>query len=329
MRLLDCTLRDGANVVGLGFDRELTVSMIEALLKCGITEIEFGHAHGIGCDDEPGTPLTDREYLELYQPYKGKGQFGMFLQSKAATEEIVNLAAQGELNFLRVGNLAGNGAQSEHAIGLVKGAGLKCRYSIMRVYLLTPKEAAREAALLEKLGVDEITLMDSAGTMLPQEVAAYIKAAKEWVSIPVGFHGHNNLGMAAANALAAMEAGADSLDCGLMGMARSAGNCSTELLAALLQRLGGCQELDFYGLLDYIDQKLEPRMKEYGFLNPLSPKNLIYGLSGCHSNVAPKLEKAAQKYGLPIYPFLMEVSARDRKSPSDELLKKVAMEMKK
>lgn len=329
MRLFDCTLRDGANVVGLGFNRELTVSMLEGLLKNGIMEIEMGNAHGIGCDHNQGVPLTDREYLELIQPYKGKGKVGMFLQCKMATEEPVKMAADYGLDFLRVGNLAGNGVEAEKAIKIVKDAGLKCRYAMMRVYLLSAEETAREAAFLEELGVDEITLMDSAGTMLPQEVSSYIKAVKEWLSIPVGFHGHNNLGMAAANALAAMEAGADSLDCGLMGMARSAGNSSTELLVALMQRVGKCQNVDFYGLLDYIDQELEPKMKEHGFKNPLSPKNLVYGLSGCHSNVAPKIEKAAEEYGLPVYPLIMAVSKRDKKSPSDELIREVAMELKK
>lgn len=329
MRLLDCTLRDGANVVGLGFDRELTVSMIEGMLTCGIKEIEFGHAHGMGCDQESGTPLTDLEYLELYQPYKSKGQFGMFLQSKRATKEVTQLAAKGELDFLRVGNLAGNGIQSEDAITLVKEAGIQCRYSMMRVYLLSAEEVAREAALLEKLGVDEITLMDSAGTMLPNEVFEYVKAVKSCTSISIGFHGHNNLGMSAANALAAIDAGADSLDCGLMGMARSAGNCSTEVLIALLKRSGRCNELDLFGLLDYIDKELEPKMKKYGFHNPLNPKDLIYGLSGCHSNVAPKIEKMAEEYGIPLYPYIMEVSARDKKSPSEDLMREVAMDMKK
>ncbi|MDO5541077.1 MAG: 4-hydroxy-2-oxovalerate aldolase [Eubacteriales bacterium] len=329
MRLFDCTLRDGANVAGLGFDRKLTVSMIEAMLACGITEIEFGNAHGIGCDYEPGVPLTDKEYLEVFRPYKGRGQFGMFLQNKAASEETVKEAKEGGLDFLRVGNLAGNGAQSEKAIAMVKAAGLKCRYAMMRVYLLTAEEAAQEAELLEKLGVDEITLMDSAGTMLAQEVSGYIREVKKRVSIPIGFHGHNNLGMAAANALAAMEAGADSLDCGLMGMARSAGNCSTELLIGLLQRMGKCTELDLYGLLDYIDQELEPEMKKYGFVNPLSPKDLIYGLSGCHSNVAPKIEKLAREYGVPVYSYIMAVTARDKRAPSEDLLKEVALEMKK
>lgn len=328
MRLLDCTLRDGANVVGLGFDRKMTISMIEALLTCGVTEIEFGHAHGIGCDQEKGTVLTDREYLELYQPYREKGQFGMFLQSKAATKEAVKLAKKEGLNFLRVGNLAGDGKQSEKAIKMVREEGLQCRYSMMRVYLITPDEAAKEAELLERLGADEVTLMDSAGTMRPDEVAAYIKAVKESTAIPIGFHGHNNLGMSAANALAAMEAGADILDCGLMGMARSAGNCPTELLLALLKQKGEYQNADLYTLLEYIDEELEPKMKQHGFTNPLHPVDLICGLSGCHSNSISKIKKKAQKYNVPFYPYIMAVSARDKKVLSEQLLEEVAMQMK-
>lgn len=326
MKILDCTLRDGANVVGRGFNYELTKSMIQGMLDCGISMIEFGNAHGMGCDGN-GSPLSDREYLELFREYRGKAEFGMFLQSKAADEETVKLAAEYGLDFLRVGNLAGNGRQSYAAVRMVKDAGLKCRYAMMRAYIVSPKELAEEAEYLEKIGVDELTLMDSAGTMMPEDVEEYVAEVKKRVSIPVGFHGHNNLGLAAANALAAMKAGADILDAGLMGMARSVGNCATELLVALLQKYGKCMDINLYKLLDYIENNLENRMKEYGFVNPLKAKDLIYGLSGCHSNVAPKIEAAAEKYGLPVYSYLMEVSARDQKNPSEALMEEVARTM--
>ena len=44
MRMFDCTLRDGANVVGNGFSPALTESMVKNLIACGITEIELGNA---------------------------------------------------------------------------------------------------------------------------------------------------------------------------------------------------------------------------------------------------------------------------------------------
>ena len=92
--------------------------------------------------------------------------------------------------------------------------------------------------LVESFGLDEITIMDSAGTMMPHQVSEYVKAMVAAVDIPVAFHGHNNLGLSVANAIAAAEAGGTVFDCGLLGMARSAGNCATELLVATFQRFG-------------------------------------------------------------------------------------------
>ena len=63
--------------------------------------------------------------------------------------------------------------------------------------------------MLAGCGLDEVTVMDSAGTMMPHDTAAYVKAFKSAVKIPVAFYGHNNLGLSVANALAAYEAGAD------------------------------------------------------------------------------------------------------------------------
>lgn len=323
MRILDCTLRDGANVAGLGFDSALTEMMIEGLLSCGIREIEFGNAHGMGCN-EPGAPLTDEEYLDLYQSYRGRGKFGMFLQASKVSETVARQAKEGGLDFLRVGSVAGKAASAAAALRIVKSHGLQCRYSVMRTYILTPDELAKEAKLLEDNGADELTLMDSAGTMMPSEVEESVRRVKAAVSIPVGFHGHNNLGLAAANALAAVRAGADSIDTGLMGMARSAGNCPTELAAALFQRLGESTEIDLYALLDLIDRKLAPAMEKYHYHAAVMPRDLILGLAGCHSNVAPRIVKAAERYGIQPYRLIMEVSAQDKVQPTEELIEKAA-----
>ena len=115
MKLLDCTLRDGANVVGNGFSAELTVSMVEGLLQNGITAIELGNAKGLGAYDVLGStaPLTDRAYLELVRPYADRGELGLFMMSKCARESDVQMAADYGMKFLRVGNNAGDGAASE------------------------------------------------------------------------------------------------------------------------------------------------------------------------------------------------------------------------
>ena len=299
MNLFDNTLRDGGNVVGHGFSLELTTSIIEGLLAAGIRDIELGNCKGLGAYDQLGADKapSDEEYFQLLQPYLSRGRIGMFLLSKCAKAEKIQKAAEAGLSFLRVGANAGDGESSVAAVKMVKAAGLTCRYSLMKAYVSTPTELADEAKMLQAAGVDKITIMDSAGTMFPAEAAAYTKALKVSLSIPVGFHGHSNLGLSQANALAAVAAGADEIDCGLLGMARSAGNCATELAAATLKKEGYLPEVDLYALLDYLDRELIPIMKAYNYHVAVNPTDLMLGLSGCHSNFLPMFRKVAEEEG--------------------------------
>lgn len=326
MKLLDCTLRDGANVVGNGFSKELTVSMIEGLLNCGITTIELGNAKGIGAYDQLGStaPLTDADYMRLCGTYADRGELGLFMLAKCAKEENARMAADCGVQFVRVGNNAGDGEKSVEAVRQVKATGMSCRYSLMKAYISCPEDLAKEAAMLERAGVDAITIMDSAGTMTPRQTTDYVQAMKAEVKIPVGFHGHNNLGLSQANAIAALEAGAEELDCGLLGMARSAGNCSTELLVAVLQREGHLKEVDLQNLLQYLDDSLIPAMAKYDYRPAVKPVDLILGTAGCHSSFLGTFQRIAQQMRVPLYPLITKVSVLDQKAPSETLIYEVA-----
>ena len=326
MVLFDNTLRDGGNVVGHGFSLELTESIVKGLLAAGIQDIELGNCKGLGAYEQMGATNapSDETYFQVVQPYLSQGRMGMFLLAKCATEERVQRAASAGLEFLRVGANAGDGAGSVEAVKMVKAAGLTCRYSLMKAYVSTPEELAAEAKMLQDAGVDKITIMDSAGTMFPADAAAYVTALKKAVTISVGFHGHSNLGLSQANALAAVAAGADEIDCGLLGMARSAGNCATELAAATLKKEGYLPEVDLYKLLDYLEQSLIPAMKVYDYHAAVDPTALMLGLAGCHSNYLPMFTKVAKDEGVSLLRLIADVSAIDRKAPSEALLRQVA-----
>lgn len=327
VKLMDCTLRDGANVVGKGFSAELTDMMLDGLTACRVPIIEFGNAGGIGAYEVAGFTAaeTDETYLNIAQKYLNRGsELGMFLNAKRYREKNVALAKESGLAFLRIGADAGDADISLQAVRDVKASGLKAFYSLMKAYLLDPKQLAEEGKKLEDAGLDEITIMDSAGTMLPDQVAEYTTELKKAVSIPVAFHCHNNLGLSAANALAAYRNGADILDCGLMGMARSAGNLATEICVAIMQRLNEFQDIDFYALLDFIDKRLQPAMERHNYHNPVTPVDLILGVAGCHSSFLGRFRSAAAEKQVNLFRLIAEVSAVDRKSPSEELIAKTA-----
>jgi len=101
-------MRDGGNVLGNGFPRDLTIMMLEGLLSNNITLIEYGNAYGIGAYEADGkkAPLTDEEYLDLAQPFLSRGDIGMFIGVKNANEKNIALAASKGMKFLRCGENA-------------------------------------------------------------------------------------------------------------------------------------------------------------------------------------------------------------------------------
>ena len=330
MNLFDNTLRDGGNVVGHGFPAELTLSIVKGLFGAGIRDIELGNCKGLGAYALNGATnaCTDEEYLDLLQPLLPQGRIGMFLLASNGAKAPVEMAAERGLSFLRVGANAGDGKGSIDAVKRVKKAGLVCRYSLMKAYVSAPDKLAAEAKMLQDAGVDKITIMDSAGTMFPADAAAYVTALKSALRIPVGFHGHSNLGLSQANALAAVAAGADEIDCGLLGMARSAGNCATELAAATLKKEGYLPEVDLYKLLDYLEDELIPAMAPYGYHAAVSPTDLMLGLAGCHSNYLPMFRRVAEEERVALRRLIAEVSAVNRKDPDEALLRSVAAALK-
>lgn len=330
MIIMDCTLRDGANVVGNGFSKELTQMMLTGLCDSGIQIIEFGNAKGLGAYEVANSvaPLTDREYLELAKPYLGRAKLGMFLNAARFRQENVEMAGESGIDFLRIGIAAGDGERAKEAVLCTKKNGMRAYFALMKAYILSPQALAEEARMLADIGTDELTIMDSAGMMEPEDTARYVEALKQAVDIPIGFHGHNNLGLATANAKSAAQAGADIIDCGLLGMARSAGNIPTEAAVALLERSGITCSVDFYALLHFLDQELIPAMEREGYHPPIRPLDLILGCSGAHSSLNSRFRDVAEQTGTDLYRLIMAVSQIDRKAPSQELMERCAQQLK-
>lgn len=330
VRLFDNTLRDGGNVVGHGFPISLTQSIIGALLEAGIPDIECGNCKGLGAyakADAKQAP-SDEEYFEAVQPYLSRGRIGMFMLAKLADKELVRGAADAGLYFLRVGADAGDGAGSVKAVAAVKEAGLTCRYSLMKGYVLPAAELAKEAKLLQDAGVDRITIMDSAGTHVPRPDHGICQGAEGLCDDSCRLSWSQQSGAVSGQRTGAVAAGADEIDCGLLGMARSVGNCATELAAATLKRQGYLPEVDLFGLLHYLEDDLIPTMEPYHYHVAIAPVELMLGLSGCHSSFLPMFRKVAQEEGVSLLKLIAEASTIDRKAPSESLLRDVAKKLK-
>ncbi|KAA6309423.1 2-isopropylmalate synthase, partial [termite gut metagenome] len=87
----------------------------------------------------------------------------------------------------------------------------------------------------QDLGAQRVRFADTLGIMTPSSVARTIGYLKEDLTIPIDFHGHNDFGLATANALSAWENGAQVISCSILGLGERAGNTSLEEIAGILQ----------------------------------------------------------------------------------------------
>ncbi|HET6347395.1 MAG TPA: hypothetical protein VFH51_20865, partial [Myxococcota bacterium] len=94
------------------------------------------------------------------------------------------------------------------------------------------------ARRVEDAGAQRLTLYDTNGSADPFETRDRVGRVCAAVRIPVFFHGHNDLGLATANALAAVEGGATGLDVTVNGLGDRAGNVSLEQIVILLRLRG-------------------------------------------------------------------------------------------
>jgi 4-hydroxy 2-oxovalerate aldolase len=194
----------------------------------------------------------------------------------------------------------------------------------MMSHMASPSVLVEEAKKMESYGAEAIMIMDSAGAYLPDDVTQRIAALVDGLSIPIGFHGHNNLGMAVANSVAAINAGATILDGSIRGFGAGAGNTQLEVLVAVLEKLGFETGIDLYKILDAANLA----EREFNPIAPFSsPASIVCGLAGVFSGFAKQVSRTAQDYQVDPRDIFFALGKRNAVAGQESLIIEVAQEI--
>ncbi len=325
--VLDATLRDSGYAIHFQFSARDTRNLCQGLEKAGVTMIEVGHGMGLGASSvKHGVALeTDEDYLHAAAGVLTKARFGAFFIPGIGSKNDLTTAAGLGMHFVRVGCEVTEIDVARPYVNHAKQLGLEVSLNLMKSYAVNVYEFGQIAERVEGwASIDTLSVVDSAGCMLPHEVAEYTRAAREHCSLALGFHGHNNLGMANANCLAAVREGATFVDGTLRGMGRSAGNAQTEILAYALNKAGYQTEIDPVTLFNVIATYLEPLMLQPQGIPPLEA---LYGMTQFHSSHLPRFRRALAKFDIDLKRLIMAVSKIDCINPSDDLIETVARDL--
>jgi 4-hydroxy 2-oxovalerate aldolase len=177
---------------------------------------------------------------------------------------------------------------------------------------------------MESYGAQAIMLMDSAGRYFPSDVTEKIGLLTANLSVPVGFHAHQNLGLGIANSLAALEAGARILDGTARGFGAGAGNAPLEILTAVLQLQGYPLTVDLYKSLDA--SEVAARLFA-GFLPESNAITIVSGLAGVFSGFSKPVQRAAGNFGIDSRDILIALGKRKVIAGQEDLIFEVASEI--
>ena len=327
MQLLDCTLRDGSYVIHFQFSAAHTRTLVQALEGAGIPYIEVGHGIGLGASEKGlGTAKeTDETYLKVTAETAKTSKWGMFCIPGIAGLQHIDLAADYGMPLIRIGTKLEDFQSIQPFVEKAKAKGMMVCCNFMKSYVCEPEQFAEYAEKATKFGADLIYIVDSAGGMLPHEVANYADAVKQRCpEVRLGFHGHNNLGLGVANSLAAYKAGVEIVDTSFQGFGRGGGNTPTEQLLCALLRQGETLGLDPIELMSIGEQHILPLISHKG----LDSIDLTCGLALFHSSYLNKIHDKASLHGLDPRALILAVSEQDKINAPDALVEQCAQQLR-
>jgi 4-hydroxy 2-oxovalerate aldolase len=290
--LLDCTLRDGSYAVDFQFDEEFVARLLAGLDRTPVTKIEIGH--GIGVEAErigiKAGNIDHFRWCEIANSTVTGTPWGMFAQPEfTQLPTIAELSARG-MAFVRVGM---EPDRVPAHLDYLRTAADACGQVYLNLMKTSATPAAELPALLDGVAgiVAGVYVVDSYGSMLPADVDRYVGTVREHVPV-VGFHGHDNLGLATINTLTAWQAGATIVDGTLKGIGRGSGNAATESLAGVLAVLG-TDRWD-YRELARLAEDCRVSMDVIGDDRAMQ---VLGGVIGIHSGFFPLVEELSERHG--------------------------------
>ncbi|BDZ68996.1 4-hydroxy-2-oxovalerate aldolase [Methanobacterium ferruginis] len=327
IEILETTLRDGSYPINFSFNAADTSLICKELETAGFRYIEIGHGVGLNASNQGKgvAAQTDEEYMVAAEEVLKKAKYGMFCIPGIAKIEDIDLAAEHNMGFIRIGTNVTEVPSSKEYVKRAKEHDIFVTANFMKSYALDAQQLAKKVALSEKYGVDVVYIVDSAGGMFSKDIEEYYEAIRKVSDITLGFHGHDNLGLAVSNSIESAKMGIKFIDSSLQGLGRSSGNASTEILIAALLKLGFKLDIDFLKVLDIGQEYIQPLLTNKGVM----PLDIVSGYAEFHSSYMHHIQKYSSKYKVRPELLIIEMCKINKVDLDENILRAIAKKIKK
>ncbi|MGG3470990.1 4-hydroxy-2-oxovalerate aldolase [Neobacillus pocheonensis] len=326
--ITEVALRDGSHAIAHQFTVDQVLKVAKALNDAGVPYIEVAHGDGLsGSSLQYGLSRTNEmELIEAAVSVADQAKIAVLLIPGIGTVKELKEAAKLGAKMARIATHVTEADVAPQHIVAAKELGMETVGFLMMSHMAPVEKLVEQAKLMESYGADTVYVVDSAGALLPEQVRERIRALKQSVGINIGFHGHNNLSLAMANSLVAIEEGATRIDGSVRCLGAGAGNTQTEVLTAVLDRMGIQTGIDVYKMMDLAEEIVAPILKTP---QEITRDGLVLGYAGVYSSFALHAKRAAAKFGIDSRDILVELGKRKVVGGQEDMIVDVAAEIAK
>ncbi|WP_338471739.1 4-hydroxy-2-oxovalerate aldolase [Niallia sp. XMNu-256] len=327
--ITEVALRDGSHAVNHQFTVEQVRDIAKGVAEANIPYIEVAHGDGLaGSSLQYGFSKVDEmELIEAaVDAVDGKSKVAVLLLPGIGTLTELKQAADLGVKMARIATHVTEADVAPQHIAYAKELGLETVGFLMMSHMAPVEKLVEQAKLMESYGADTVYVVDSAGYLVPDQVTERIHALKESLGVNIGFHGHNNLSLAMANTLAAINAGATRIDGSIRCLGAGAGNTQTEVLIAACERFGIKTGVDLYKIMDVAEDVVAPMLQ---VPQEITRDSLTLGYAGVYSSFALHAKRAAEKFGVDSRDILIELGNRKVVGGQEDMIIDVASELAK
>ena len=326
--ITDSSLRDGNHSVKHTISLDSIKRYCQAADKAGIPIVEVGHGNGLGASSLliGESTYNDRQMLSTARANLPNSKLGVHVIPGIATvEKDIKPAIDLGVDVFRVASHCTEATVTKSHIDYLSKTGKEVIGVLMMTALASTKELVDNAIIMQEYGAQAIVIMDSTGTYLPSDVKERISTLIDILSIPVGFHAHNNLNYAIHNSIVAIQNGATYIDACIRGFGAGAGNAPLEVLLPVLDKYGYSVDINFKQIINEADNVLDYLVPKV----PVSaPVNILTGLNKLFSGFERPIIKASKLNNIEYSSLIFELGNRKLVAGQEDLILEVAQQLK-
>lgn len=324
--LYDVTLRDGNHALRHQLTSKFVSDYCKVADKSDVWAVEVGHGNGLGASSflVGKSAEQDIDLLIAARSNLKRAKLAVHtIPGFATIKRDLIPALECGVDIFRVATHSTEATTSEKHIEFLANKNVIVHGVLMMSHMNDIPGLISQARLMQEYGASGVILMDSAGYFLPNDVHERVDAIKNQLDIEVGFHAHNNLGMAISNASEALRSGAVIIDGASMGLGAGAGNAQLENIVSTGIRNNSISAR-IESFLD-MSQLVENSYPEN--LPRTTSSSIQSGMAGVFSGYAPQVKMLSEELGIDINILWGEMAKRKLVAGQETMIREIAQDL--